>query len=137
MPPSVDSMTEHCISTVLAFLVSVKQWRDPKMLASYPGPFEMGTKLRKCEPMQPITHYHAYQKYTECLQKPPYSVPAAPRWSLPLFLQMKYFCYKHLSVYLVTTIYMYAIIASFYIFYASSVALTILLLKKPSNSSRI
>ena len=32
MPPSLDSMTEHYISTVLAFLVSVKQRRGPKML---------------------------------------------------------------------------------------------------------
>ena len=45
------------------------------------------------------------------------------------------FCYKqHLSVHLVTTVYYRCnIIASFYIFYASSVVLTILLLKKPSN----
>ena len=44
--------TEHYISTVLAFLVSEKQWRGPKMRA------------------RPFTHYHAYRqyrKYTESL----------------------------------------------------------------------
>ena len=44
------SITEHYIRTVLAFLVSVKQRRGPKMRA------------------RPTTHYHAYRKYTECLR---------------------------------------------------------------------
>ena len=101
-------------STVLAFLVSVKQRRGPKTRA------------------KPITHYHAYQKYTECLYITDTSVFRTRSAAVVLGHCSRKWCYKqHLSVYL------YVIIASFYIFYASSVALTIFLLKKPSNWSRI
>ena len=60
-------------------------------------------------------------------------------WSLPLFTQMRNFCYKQQSsVHLVTIIYIISvIIASFYILYASTVALAIWLLKKPSKWNRI
>ena len=47
--PPLDSMTDHYIRTVVAILVSVKQRRGPK------------TRVR------PITYYHAYRKYIECL----------------------------------------------------------------------
>ena len=110
-------MTEHYISTVLAFLVSVKQRRGPKTRA------------------RPITQYHAYRKlYRMPIYNGYLRIPDPQRRGGPCHCSRKW-CYKqHLSVYLVA---IYVIIASFYIFYASSVVLTILLLKKRSNWSRI
>ena len=96
---------------MLAFLVSVKQRRCPKTRA------------------RPITHYHAYRKYTECLYITDTSVFRTRSAAVVLATVL---ATNNIRVFTI-----YVIIASFYIFYASSVALTILLLKKPSNWSKI
>ena len=96
---------------MLAFLLSVKQRRCPKTRA------------------RPITHYHAYRKYTECLYITDTSVFRTRSAAVVLATVL---ATNNIRVFTI-----YVIIASFYIFYASSVALTILLLKKPSNWSRI
>ena len=80
---------------------------------------------------RPITHYHAYQKilnaYNGYLR-----VPDPQHRGSPCHFSRK----RNTSVtnnIRVFSYYKYVIITSFYIFYASSVALAILLLKKPSN----
>ena len=73
---------------------------------------------------RPITHYHASVFQTRSAAVVLATVLANDILSVLQTSNVFFFLLKYI---------IYVIIASFYIFYASSVALTILLLKKPSN----
>ena len=122
----LDSKTNHYLSTV-ADCASLSHQRKSTERSK--------NATSSCLTAQLIIQYHTYQKCNKCLEQiPPYS--RATVVVLSTVLANEKFVTNNNWVYIWLLYNIYVIIASFYIFYASSVAVAILLLKNHQNKMK-